>query len=446
MRFFVTVVIILLGMMGWLTHLNPTPVAFRLTENRQIEVALSALVLGAVAFGGLLVLSALGVRELRRMYANWRVSRQRKAAGKVQELYASAHHAFFAHRTKEAVSFLTRVLEINPHHVPALLCFGTIKRQAGELAEAIRFHRRARSVDDQNLEVALALGRDLEDAGRPEEAAPLYLEVLKSDDANPAVLARLRDVYVKQDRWEDAHALQERIFKSAKSRAELDAARAMLCGIKYEIGRMWLAKGDRDQARRAFRGAIKLDKMFLPAYIGWGEVISDEGRVRDAASLYEKAYGVVGDVILLHRLEDLYIEMGEPEQVLRLYHDAVRNDPDNHVLRFYLGKVYYRLEMLDEAHDVLSGIDASDEHFPDLHRLLGNLAQRQGNDPLATEEYKRALGLKKRVIVPYYCPACDYHTFQWSGRCPRCKAWNTFSASPILIKDQPDRVISRVPW
>jgi tetratricopeptide (TPR) repeat protein len=446
MRFFIAVVIILLGVLGYLIHLNPTPVTFRLTDTTHVEIMLSALVLGAIAFGGALVLSALGMRELRRIYANWRLSRQRQAATKIQELYAAAHSAIFAHRTKEAVSALTRVLEINPHHVPSLLALGTIKRQAGDLTEAIRLHRRARSGDDRNLEVALVLGRDLEAAERPEEAIQLYLEVLKSDDTNPAVMVRLRDIYVKQERWDDAHAWQERVFKAAPAGAEQASARAMLCGIKYEIGQRWLAKGDREEARRAFRGAIKIDKAFLPAYIGWGEVILQEGRVRDAVSLYEKAYGVIGDVLLLHRLEDLYIEMGEPEQVLRLYHDAVRSDPDNHVLRFYLGKVYYRLEMLDEAHETLSAIDASDEHFPDLHRLLGNLALRQGNDQLAIEEYKRALGLKKRVMVPYYCPACDYHTLRWSGRCPRCKAWNTFSASPIVVKQPTERVITRVPW
>lgn len=446
MRFFITIVIGLLGALGYLVHLNPDPVTFRLTETRQLDVALSALVLVAIAFGGLLVLSALGMREIRRLYSNWRLSRQRQAAGKVQDLYVAAHRALFSHRTKEAAASLTRLLEINPHHLPSLLYFGLIKRQAGEVSEAIRLHRRARSVDDQNLEVGLALGRDLEDAERYDEAIQLYLELLKSDDGNPAITIRLRDLYIKLERWDDAHGLQERLFKAARTQADVDAARRTFCGVKYELGRAKLAKGDRDRARRAFRGAIKLDKTFLPAYIGWGEVILSEGRTRDAASLYEKAYGVVGDIILLHRLEDLYIEMGEPEQVLRLYHDAVRNDPENHVLRFYLGKVYYRLEMLDEAQEVLSSIDASDEHFPDLHRLLGNLAQRQGNEAAAIEEYKRALGLKKRVIVPYYCPACDYHTTRWSGRCPRCKTWNTFSASPILIKNQAERVISRVPW
>lgn len=446
MRFFVTFVVLLLAALAYLTHLNPTPVTFKLTETRQVDVAPAVLILGAIAFGGALVLSALGMREIRRWWANWRLGRQRHAAGKVQEQLTVAHRAMFSGRTKEAVSHLTRLLDINPHHVLALLYLGTIKRQTGELADAIRLHRRARAADDQNLEVALALGRDLEEAERWDEAVQLYRDLLKADDANPAVMARLRDVYVRLERWDDAHDLQERMFKAARTPAELDAARRVLCGIKYELGRKWMAKGDHDRARRAFRGAVKLDKKFVPAYVGWGELIFQEGRPRDAASLYEKAYDAIGEIILLHRLEDLYIEMGEPEQILRLYHEAVRKDPGNHALRFYLGKAYYRLEMLDEAQEVLAGIDASDEHFPDLHRLLGNLALRQGHDSLAIEEFKRALGLKKRVVVPYFCPACDYHTTRYSGRCPRCKAWNTFSAQPILVKQQSQGVIVRVPW
>jgi lipopolysaccharide biosynthesis regulator YciM len=446
MRFFVTFVVLLLAALAYVTHLNPTPVTFKLTETRQVDVALAVLILGAIAFGGGLVLSALGMREIRRWWANWRLGRQRHAAGKVQEQLAVAHRAMFSGRAKEAVSHLTRLLDINPHHVPALLYLGTIKRQTGELADAIRLHRRARAAEDQNLEVALALGRDLEEAERWDEAIQLYRDLLKSDDAIPAVMACLRDLYVRLERWEDAHDLQERMFKAARAPAELDAARRVLCGIKYELGRKWVAKGDHDRARRAFRGAVKLDKKFVPAYVGWGELILQEGRPRDAASLFEKAYDAIGEIILLHRLEDLYIEMGEPEQILRLYHEAVRKDPGNHALRFYLGKAYYRLEMLDEAQEVLTGIDASDEHFPDLHRLLGNLALRQGNDGLAIEEFKRALGLKKRVVVPYFCPACDYHTTRYSGRCPRCKAWNTFSAQPILVKQQSQGAIVRVPW
>jgi lipopolysaccharide biosynthesis regulator YciM len=446
-RFFVTIVVLLLGALAYLTHLNPTPVTFRLTNTRQAEVSLAVLMLGAIAFGGALVLSALGMREVRRWWANWRLGRQRQAAGKVQEQLAMAHRALFSGRTKEAVSHLSRLLDVNPHYVPALLALGTIKREAGEWADAIRLHRRARAADDQNMEVALALGKDLEDAERRDEAVQLYRDLLKTDETNPAVLARLRDAYVRAERWEDAHGLQERIFKAARAPGDLQAATRVLCGIKYELGRIWMAKGDRDRARRAFRGVVKLDKRFVPAYVAWGELILQEGRPHDAASLYEKAYAAVDDIILLHRLEDLYIDLGEPEQILRLYHEAARKDPQNHALRFYLGKAYYRLEMLDEAQEVLTEIDASDEHFPDLHRLLGNLAQRQGNEALALDEFKRALGLRKRVIVPYYCPVCDYHSTKYSGRCPRCKAWNTFSASPIVVKQQTEGVVSRVvPW
>jgi lipopolysaccharide biosynthesis regulator YciM len=107
-------------------------------------------------------------------------------------------------------------------------------------------------------------------------------------------------------------------------------------------------------------------------------------------------------------------------------------DPGNPVLQFYLGKLYYRLEMIDEAMELLSTIDTSNTRFPDLHKLLGNLYLRRGDKQAAVEEFKKALDLRKRVLVPYYCPQCDYHTTEWSGRCPRCEQWNTFLASPII--------------
>jgi predicted ATP-dependent serine protease len=46
------------------------------------------------------------------------------------------------------------------------------------------------------------------------------------------------------------------------------------------------------------------------------------------------------------------------------------------------------------------------------------------------EELKKALGFKKRVVVPYRCTRCQHESSEWSGRCSRCGAWNTFVALP----------------
>ena len=78
-------------------------------------------------------------------------------------------------------------------------------------------------------------------------------------------------------------------------------------------------------------------------------------------------------LLLLHRLEDLYLRQGEPGKAIELYKQAVTWRPQDISLKFFLGKLFYRLEMVDEAFDILSSVDWGDKEFPDVHKLLGNI-------------------------------------------------------------------------
>jgi tetratricopeptide (TPR) repeat protein len=171
---------------------------------------------------------------------------------------------------------------------------------------------------------------------------------------------------------------------------------------------------------------IKLDKDFIPAYLGLVEVYLEEGKFKEAAELCEKAYKMTVSILLLLRLEDLYLKQGEPGRAIEIYTQAVSWRPQDIALKFFLGKLYYRLEMIDEAFDILSAVDWGDREFPDVHKLLGNIYLRRGSLGLAASEFKKALGFKKQIIIPYVCSNCDFRTIDWSGRCPNCSKWNTF--------------------
>ncbi|MGH7165244.1 MAG: hypothetical protein ACREIS_06945, partial [Nitrospiraceae bacterium] len=119
-----------------------------------------------------------------------------------------------------------------------------------------------------------------------------------------------------------------------------------------------------------------------------------------------------------------------PGEIIRVYQEAVQRNPQDPVLKFYLGKLYYRLEMIDEAFDLLSNLDGPPDQMSDLHKILANLYLRKQHMEEAVEELKKALGLKKRVIVPYVCTQCELESIEWSGRCRRCGQWNTFVVRP----------------
>lgn len=444
MRFFIFLFIALIGAIAYLSFYNHNYLILHLTKQTSFEIPVVALILFSVAFGGLLVIAGVGMRELKNLFLQWKAAARQKKEARIQEIYTAALNALLAKRHAEAVDLFERLLEMEPHHVPSLWRLGSLKRQEKNFVEAIKLHRKARTLDERNVEVLLALAKDLEEAQRPEEAIQVLVDILKVDSLNLTALTWARDLYLKLNRWEEAHEAQERIMRMSLSPEESEREKTLYLGIKYELGRLYLDKGMRDQARKYFKGTIRLDRHFLPGYIGLGEASIQEGKLAHAAELWEKAYHLTSHIILLHRLEDLFLDRGEPEKIIRIYQEAVAKSPSDRVLRFYLGKLYYRLEMLDDAFEVLGSIDVSDERFPDLYKLMGNLYLRQGDLKAAVEEFKKALNLKKRVVVPYYCPICDYHSLQWSGRCPRCGQWNTFGASPIVVpKAQEKQPVNR---
>ena len=415
---------------GNFQELNQGSVTIRLSPTTSFELSPAALVLFSMTAGALIVTLLVGVRETRYLILNWRSTRLRRRAEKVEALHREGTHAYLSKRTAEAISFFQRALALDPNHADSLLWLGNIYRTEDNYPEAIRLHRKARSIAERNPEVLLALARDLEGAKRFEDALQTLDEVLKLDQANLTALTRKRDLYMRLEKWEEALAIQHRMMKADLSQQDQRAEAGVLVGLTYETGRQLLERGHPEKARPYFRGAIKRDKGFLPAYIGLGEILIREGKVKNAAEILEKVYRKTGNIILLHRLEELYLEMGEPGEILRVYHEAEARDPHDPVIRFYLGKLYYRLEMVDEAFDVLCTLEGPQDQMSDYHKIMANLHLRKQQTGQAVDELKKALGFKKRVVVPYLCRSCNLEIAEWSGRCARCLAWNTYVALP----------------
>ncbi len=415
---------------GYFQELNPSFVNIRISPTDSLDLNPITLMLLSMAAGALLVTLMVGVRETKHLILNWRTSRLRRREEKVEALHREGMHAFLSKRTAEAIGLFEKTLALDPNHADSLLWLGNLYRSERNYPEAIRLHRKARSIDERNVEVLLALAMDMEGAKRFEEALQVLHDTLKLDPGHLSALMRKRDLYIRLEQWNDALEIQQRLVKANLSEQDQRAETRLLVGMTYEVGRQWLERGHPEKARHSFRAAIKRDKSFLPAYIGLGEILIREGKTRNAAEILEKVYVKTGNLIILHRLEELYLEIGEPGEIIRVYQEACQRDPQNPALRFYLGKLYYRLEMIDEAFDLLSTLEGPQDQMADFHKIMANLYLRKQQMDRAVEELKKALGFKKRVVVPYLCSACRHESSGWSGRCSRCGQWNTYTALP----------------
>jgi lipopolysaccharide biosynthesis regulator YciM len=346
----------------------------------------------------------------------------------VQELYTKGLNAMLAKRNPEAAGFFQKVLSLDPNHVDTLLRMGISQLREKNPHEAILLHQKAFGLDSDNQEVMFSLAADYEEAKRFDDALGMYKKILSNDSSNLTALIRMRDLYQRLNHWEELFETQRRLVANPLTPSEQEVEHRRLVGFKYELGRSLLEAGDLERAKKIFRGVIKLDKDFIPAYLGLGEVYLEGGEGAGAAELWEKAYKMTSSILLLLRLEDLYLKQGEPGKAIEIYTQAVSWQPQDSALKFFLGKLYYRLEMIDEAFDILSRVDWGDKEFPDVHNSWEHLPEARVLG-LAASEFKKALGFRKQIIIPYTCSNCDLRTTDWSGRCPNCGKWNTFGVN-----------------
>ena len=429
MRYLISILSIVLVVVIFLKEFNPGTITVNLLPSKAYEISRATFFLVSLSLGAVAVFIFYMLRVVKRFLRGLRVQREQKKRLKIQELYTKGLNAMLAKRNAEAIVFFQKVLAIDPNHVDTLLRMGISRLREKSPHEAILLHQKALNLDNSNQEVMFSLAADYEEAKRYDDALGMYKKVLSRDASNLTALIKMRDLYQLLNHWEDLYETQRQLLVNPLSPSEREIEHRRLVGFKYEHGRSLLEAGDLERARKIFRGVIKLDKDFIPAYLGLGEVYLEENKVHDAAELWEKAYKMTSSILLLHRLEDLYLKQGEPGRAFEIYTQAVNWKPQDISLKFFLGKLYYRLEMVDEAFDTLSSVDWGDKDFPDVHKLLGNIYLRRGSLGLAASEFKKALGFKKQIIIPYVCSNCELRTTGWSGRCPNCGKWNTFGVN-----------------
>ena len=117
--------------------------------------------------------------------------------------------------------------------------------------------------------------------------------------------------------------------------------------------------------------------------------------------------------------------------MIALYRDASERAPENLALSLALGRVYFELEMLDEAADQFEKVEVRAPGMPMVHAFLAAVFERRGETRDAFEEYRRALQLAQAFDWPHECVECGAAGSAGTDRCARCRRWNTVRpASP----------------
>lgn len=419
------IVVFLVGL-AYFATLNKEPITLTFAPKTIYEMPKIVLILLSSAAGIALTLLIFFIRDTKRFIDSRQYQRKHKRDLKVQELYSKALNAILADNEEEAKSALEDVLKEEQGHLDAILRLGDISAENEDFNKAINYYKKAQEIRPRNLEALFSLVRVMEKANRISDARAYLDEILEIDPDNLTALYMKRSFMEKKDEWDEIIYLQKTILKTEHTEKDREREQMNLLGYKYEQGRYSLENGQYEKAKKTFRTIIRLEKNFIPAYLGLAEVMLREGESEDAINVLEKTFEQTSSMIVLARIEDLLINLGEPARLIRLYKNALSRSPRDQTLNFFMGKLYYRLEMIDDAFETLAGVDSGSAPYPELHYLLADIYVRRQQWDKAVEEFKKVIDIRKPFKLLYCCESCGYAAQEWAGRCSNCKSWNTY--------------------
>jgi tetratricopeptide (TPR) repeat protein len=425
-KFSVFLIIMFLLIVGILAFFNKETVNLTVWQGTTYEVPVIGLILISSAAGFFAMFIVFSIRDAHRFLNNWQYNRRQKKELKIQESYAKGLDAFFACRYEEAEDLLTRVIEEDPSHANSLLRLGDVAFNKDDYLGAKDYYTKAKEIKPRSVEVLLSLEKVFEAQQKWHESLKYLNTILEIDEENPEILMKKRAIFERSRKWEEILEVQYKILKCDLSPEDEQEEQKKLIGYKYELGCHYLENNNTEKAVKILKSIIKMHRDFTSAYIVLAEAYLKDGNADEAQDILLKGYETTSSLVLLVRLEDFFIAVGEPGTIIELYQKAIQKNPRDLKLQFFLAKLYYRLEMIDYAFETVSVIDTTALDFPDLHILIGNIYQRRSQYERAVDEYKKALKVDKPLLVPFCCSTCSYSSKDWSGRCPECKNWNTF--------------------
>ena len=424
---FLLLIILFLAFFLYFSGLNPQDMTVFLWPEHSVTASVAIIVVGCILAGLVLGYAAHLYGTVSHMLKHWRRERTEKKTKEVAAIYREGVGRLLSGDVKRAHGLLQKALDRDPSRVDTYIAMANVHLQEGNPQQAVDLLLKARNQEPRSLEVLFKLAATYEETGQDEQAQQVYQDLLGVESDNRKALRSLRDLHIRQDRWQEALTLQKRILKAGPGANRLQEEKDKALYLRYEVARQALDNDDVDQAKGEFKDIIKQNPDFVPARVSMGDAYRHQKRPEDAVRVWQEGYQQLGKSIFLSRLEDLYLDAEDPATLLALYRSFLDKRSDDLMLRLFYGKLCLRLEMVDEALEQLYAVESTGVDSHQLHLLLAEAHRRRNRVEEAIEEYKKALGIDSRLRIGYVCDVCEATVEDWQSRCPECGTWGSFS-------------------
>lgn len=372
---------------------------------------------------GVLVTVSIGLsHEAGLMIERWRLRKASRKSEEIEEEYSKGLVAVLEGREDAALGHFRAVLERDSRHFHTLLKLGDVLRAQQRHDEAIEYHRKAHHIREDNTQPLYALVEDYEAKGEMDLARSVLGKIIGVNKSSTAAWSKLRSLHMKEANWEKALEAHEKVVKLAQPEVATD--RPVGLGIRYQIAVSRLDQGKTKESLTLLRRLLKENEQFIPAHVTLGQALLGTGHEAEAVQAWHRGFEATGAPIFLTTLEEHYLRRERPLAAIEALKHCISQARKDTLPRFYLGKLYFRLEMLDDAMSTLSSLEGRAAYAPSLHYLLGRIHERRNNHRDAAVEYRSVIREMQLVQLEYKCRACDETIMEWAPRCPSCGDWN----------------------
>lgn len=405
-------------------RLNESPVTLRFVFAPPIELELwMALLLSAGVGAGAILLVDLvgGVRRFARVR---RERRQSELDARTEDLYVDGLVAMANGQYETASSRFEAVLAEAPGHENAHLEQGRSLMALERHREAVEVLERAAANAPDSVRALYPLAEVYFAANAPERAKSVLERIIElAPESALTAYRRLRDRLVDESDWEEAAAVQERLSALVGRDGEGPEESVKAMGIRLGLAVSHMREGRLDDAIAGLRAILDDDESFVPAHVRLGEALAMGDEPERAAEAWKRGYEATGSTEPLTALQELYLSAEQPEDAIAVWKQALVLSDDEVPLRYCLGKLHYRLFMLDEALHELQLIEDRVSGLPALQLHLARILEAKSDPAAALAKTKLLVGEVEGLMMDYSCEACAWRSAEWAERCTRCGRW-----------------------
>ena len=369
----------------------------------------STLLIGVFLLGFVLNLLYTGIMELRRLVRGISASAATRAGKRLSSLLQDARELLAHGLPGQARQVLEGVLRERGDHEAASLLLGEALLKLGDYDQAVRHLETCCLAQPEHIEFRYLLAEALAAARNPDGApwpsSRAWPGTTPSTPCGPCASCGACT-------WTPAAGRTPWTCTSASPpgspQAMNQAERAQGTAFLYQVG---MAKVEADQFKEAaqvFQQVIKEDPAFVPAYLSLGRCMILQDQEPQGIEIWLEGFRTTGEGALLQEIEDYFIQSGKPEEGLSVLRRVAATSEYATTAKFFLGKMLYRLEILDEALVLFQEVRAQVVYSPILYFFMAKIHARRGRMDQALNEYRQLLRNLGVLKMRFECSVCGH--------------------------------------